>query len=232
MVAPLDLTFWALIVMPRSALEVHGVSTAAHLSRIDTPVSSRCDPSVDFPWSMWAMMLKFRMRSSSMTWSTLPTRLYDPARAGPALRGWLGTIGVAGSLDWLNRRDLRGEHQEPEEAQPAEHEAGRAQQRQCRSELKTRVKAGALVERGEDVDAAGSWLSSDSTRPPQGDHPQEPGRPAQVAPHEEAGRRAVLAGRRPRRLRGRRAGHQDFQQQVVGPSMRPRMSRSAPANSS
>ena len=52
----------------------------------------------------------------------------------------LGRSGVAGSLDWLDRRDRRGEHQEPEEAQPAERK--RAERNKAvRSELKTRVKA-------------------------------------------------------------------------------------------
>ena len=55
---------WALMVMPRLALEIHGVEHLVLLLALwIVPVnSSRRSESVVFPWSMWAMMQKLRVR--------------------------------------------------------------------------------------------------------------------------------------------------------------------------
>ena len=61
-------TFWALIVMPRSRSRSIESRYCSRISRMSTaPVTSRMrSDSVDFPWSMWAMMEKLRIRASSM----------------------------------------------------------------------------------------------------------------------------------------------------------------------
>src|SRR5688572_16030153 len=58
-------TALALIVMPRSrSSSIESMIWACMSRRAIVPVSSsRRSASVDLPWSMWAMMEKFRMRS-------------------------------------------------------------------------------------------------------------------------------------------------------------------------
>ena len=57
-----------LIVMPRSRSDVHPVQVLARIERSSTtPVScSIRSASVDLPWSIWAMMQKFRICSGAV----------------------------------------------------------------------------------------------------------------------------------------------------------------------
>src|SRR5260221_350287 len=83
-------TAWALIVMPRSRSRSIESSTCSRMSRSATePVSWRMrSASVDFPWPMWAMIEKLRMRDWSMrgvdrSWMQglpPPRRTLSPAR--------------------------------------------------------------------------------------------------------------------------------------------------------
>ena len=149
-VAPLDPDVLGLDRDAPLALEVHGVEVLlAHLSRIDRTgqlqdaIRERGLSVVDVGDDAEvpdAVQLHDLVDATNAAVQTRPV---------PALLtvAGLGRSGVAGSLDWLNRRDLRGEHQEPEEAQPAEREAGRAQQGSAVRAEDPRQGRGALVER-------------------------------------------------------------------------------------
>src|SRR5438874_1623854 len=62
-------TFWALMVMPRSRSMSIESRNCSRMSRaLTAPHSSRIrSDSVVFPWSMWLMMAKFRVRSWGIT---------------------------------------------------------------------------------------------------------------------------------------------------------------------
>src|SRR6476469_7367275 len=75
-------TFWALIVMPRSRSMSMRSRYWARICRPSTsPVTSSIrSASVDLPWSMWAMMQKFRMRAGSVGGVvTVPPSSHGPA---------------------------------------------------------------------------------------------------------------------------------------------------------
>ena len=61
-------TAWHLIVMPRSrSMSIRSRYCARMARGSTTPViCSIRSASVDLPWSMWAMMQKFRMRSGGV----------------------------------------------------------------------------------------------------------------------------------------------------------------------
>ena len=63
-------TAWVLIVMPRSrSMSIRSRYCARIARSSTTPVSwSIRSASVDLPWSMWAMMQKFRIRSGGVAW--------------------------------------------------------------------------------------------------------------------------------------------------------------------
>ncbi len=111
--------------MPRSRSRSIVSRYWARMSRASTaPVISRIrSDSVDLPWSMWAMIEKFRMRDRSMARPTLPASV----GSGPC-------VPIA-SVRCPSKRIVRGEHQEPEEAHHHQRQARRAQQgRQERAE--------------------------------------------------------------------------------------------------
>src|SRR5215471_8139161 len=95
--------------MPRSRSRSIVSRYCARISRASTaPVSSsRRSASVDFPWSMWAMMLRQRMRSSDVT-----IRPLSPIRAGasvldrfPAVTARVVVVGSANvDLVWHGER--------------------------------------------------------------------------------------------------------------------------------
>src|SRR3954447_13911055 len=96
-------TACALMVMPRSRSMSILSRYCARMCRLSTrPVrSSIRSASVDLPWSMWAMMQKFRMRAGSV--DTHHGRMTGPAAAGvrvaydalpQPVRGWVdSTLG-------------------------------------------------------------------------------------------------------------------------------------------
>src|SRR4051794_38862841 len=93
-------TACALMVMPRSrSMSILSRYCARMCRESTSPVrSSIRSANVDLPWSMWAMMQKFRMRAGSV--DTHHGRMTGPAAAGvrvaydalpPAVRGWVET---------------------------------------------------------------------------------------------------------------------------------------------
>src|SRR5882757_4358924 len=151
-------TFWALIVMPRSRSMSIELRYWARMSRASTaPVYSRMRSArVDFPWSMWAITLMLRMASGRVIACTLTCWLSPPE---------------------LRSSYTHGQHQESEEAQPAERPPPRAQQGRAvgaedapqeRRQVRSRGRRGHGRPR-----AAGGQGARHGRR--QGDHPQEPG---------------------------------------------------------
>src|SRR5437764_7388495 len=96
-------TFWALMVMPRSRSMSIESRYCSRMSRASTAwVSSRMRSlSVDLPWSMWAMIEMFRIRSMGWLWgagalvTTAPlSRMKGrcqalPRRSGSVTGGWV-----------------------------------------------------------------------------------------------------------------------------------------------
>src|SRR4051795_10591874 len=76
-------TFWALMVMPRSRSMSMRSRYWARIWRPSTsPVTSSIrSASVDLPWSMWAMMQKFRMRAGSVAAGVVTVLPSSHARA-------------------------------------------------------------------------------------------------------------------------------------------------------
>src|SRR5215207_3214939 len=86
--------------MPRSrSMSMRSRYWARMLRSSTTPVScSIRSASVDFPWSMWAMMQKFRMRAGSVAGLVTPVRFVGwrfrrgGSFHGPTARGWLPSL--------------------------------------------------------------------------------------------------------------------------------------------
>ena len=81
-------TAWALIVIPRSRSRSIESSSCARIERGSTVcvVSRMRSASVDFPWSMWAMIEKFRMWAWSDMGPGQVTRRSSPACAARSRR--------------------------------------------------------------------------------------------------------------------------------------------------
>ena len=137
-----------------------------------------------------------------------------------------------------------GEHQESDQAQPAERSAP-SRNKAVRSEIKTRVKvavaAGRGRRRGRSRRAAPGGEAPRQGRG-QGHHPQEPGRQPQVAPDEATGQDVCQQLSCRRSAPARVAGGPEAPAGSAGPpappaptlrqSRAPFRSRSAPASSS
>src|SRR5436190_5423687 len=113
------------MVIPRSRSRSIESRYCSRISRASTaPVSSRMrSDSVDLPWSMWAMIEKFRMRARSMTWRA--------AGQGGVKRCYRGVVAGPGPDNLVQPRQAstwsestqHGEHQVSEEADQDEREA-------------------------------------------------------------------------------------------------------------
>src|SRR3954470_24060498 len=112
--------------MPRSRSRSIRSRYWARMSRAATaPVSSRRrSASVDFPWSMWAMMQKLRISSGGVT----GTELRGVSGTKACVAGWEGSsvrLSYEGPLvDSL----ADGQHQVPDQAQQDQRAPPRAQQ--------------------------------------------------------------------------------------------------------
>src|SRR5438552_1875938 len=99
-------TAWSLIVMPRSRSRSIVSRTWSCMSRwLMAPVrSSRRSASVDLPWSMWAMMQKFRTKACFVATATV--RMLRIVSATLVIGGLIALLGVVLLLNVLGAGDL------------------------------------------------------------------------------------------------------------------------------
>src|SRR6266508_2221314 len=99
-------TACSLIVMPRSRSRSMVSRTWSCISRwLMAPVrSSRRSASVDLPWSMWAMMQKFRTRACLVVTATV--RMLGIVSATLVIGGLIAVVGVVLLLNLLGAGDF------------------------------------------------------------------------------------------------------------------------------
>src|SRR5216117_809074 len=129
-----SLTACALMVMPRSRSRSIRSRYWSRMSRAATAwVSSRIrSASVDFPWSMWATMQKFRRRLVSVTAGLFSRDGGRPAASERVLTGRSATIPLVDSLAVANIKSQIKRNRQ--------NERRRERNKAVRTELKTAAK--------------------------------------------------------------------------------------------